>query len=257
MPSERSSGDCLAFTTRSRSISGAERSLNDALYVCIYGGSDRETVINTVIQGINVSNGAAPLSSLSLSPFLSSLLPRLFHLLSRVGSAEEGTRQNNERKTSKGSNKNGGARATRREGGGQGRGGEAEEAVPTGIVTVSSADGLGMYARALALMLSGTRERAPVTPNARQQLAEETNVALLCTIRPRTKVIESVWWQGASVLGERRLYVPEKKRHGAARRADRGRCPGSFAPFNFPAFRAGCLVMELPRSTGFPEAMHG
>lgn len=76
---------------------------------------------------------------------------------------------------------------------------------------MSSADGLGMYARALALMLSGTRERAPVTPNARQQLAEETNVALLCTIRPRTKVIESVWWQGASVLGERRLYVPEKK----------------------------------------------
>lgn len=47
--SERSSGDCLLFSIRSRSISGAGRSLNDSLYVCIYGGSDRESVINTVI----------------------------------------------------------------------------------------------------------------------------------------------------------------------------------------------------------------
>lgn len=86
-----------AFTIRSRSISGAGRSLNDALYVCIYGGSDRETVINTVIPALTLAMVRLPLSiSVSVLP------------LSRVGREHTDRTgspgQNNERKTSKRSN---------------------------------------------------------------------------------------------------------------------------------------------------------
>lgn len=82
-------------------------------------------------------------------------------------------------------------------------------------------------------MLSGTRERAPVTPNARQQLARETNVALLCTLQPRIKVIESRRAECIHARGTGGMCAGKK---GTARRTDRGKCPGSFAPFHFLAF---------------------
>lgn len=116
--SERSSGDCLAFTTRSRSISGAERSFNDALYVCIYDGSDRETVINTVIPALTLAT--VQLSLLFLLCFLCRVWVAQKKVPDRIMREKRA------------------AGAIRRRAGRKGRERKPEEAVPTGIVTVSS-----------------------------------------------------------------------------------------------------------------------